>query len=236
MTDPIPRPDWFGQASSPVFVGRRDELARLLDVASRAPALVLVEGEPGVGKTRLIQEVAHEREAAGGLVLTGRCNELREPFPLGPVVDALRGTHPVGPLPTVTGAIRPLVPELSEYLPDALAPLGDPGAERHRLFRGLLELLAAFGPALLLIEDLHWADQATLEFLRILVLQPPPALGVVGTYRREDVPEGSPLLRLDAQLPAQTITARIALPPLARRRRVVHEWLAPADSAGPAAQ
>ena len=213
---PDARPDveQLGRASSPIFVGRGDELARLLDVTARSPSLVLIEGEPGVGKTRLVQELLRRRELAGRRAFLGRCHELSEPFPLGPLVDALRGARLSGRQPAVTGALRPLLPELADRLPEAPAPLGDAGAERHRLFRGLLELLTSFGPSLLLVEDLHWADQATLEFLRILVLQPPPELTVVGTYRREDVADGSPLLRLDAQLPAQSVTARIALPPL----------------------
>ncbi len=204
----------LGRASSPVVVGRGPELSRLLEVSAHAPALVLVEGEPGVGKTRLVAEVLRRHELSGGRAFMGRCHELSEPFPLGPLVDALRGARLPGRLPAVTGALRPLLPELADRLPEAPAPLGDAGAERHRLFRGLLEMLTAFGPSMLLVEDLHWADQATLEFLRILVLQPPPELTVVGTYRREDVADGSPLLRLDAQLPAQSVTARIALPPL----------------------
>jgi DNA-binding CsgD family transcriptional regulator len=224
-------PERLGRPSSPVFVGRDGELARVIAATSNPPALVLVEGEPGVGKTRLLQELIARHERARSRVLLGRCHELSEPFPLGPLLEAFRGATPPGPLPPVTGALRPLLPELADHLPDAPAALGDPAAERHRLFRGLLELIAAFGPMLLLVEDLHWADRATLEFLRFLVVQPPPGLAVVGTYRREDLAGGSPLLRLDAQLPGQLAADRIALAPFSQDevRELVRTILDTAD-------
>ena len=203
----------LGQPSSPVLVGRESAVAQLLDTTGRTPALVLVEGEAGVGKTRLLQELIARREGSGQRTYLGRCYELSEPFPLGPLLEALHGARVPAHLPAVVGALRPLLPELTG-LPETPPALGDPGAERHRVFRGLLALLAASGPCLLVIEDLHWADQPTLEFLRFLVLQPPPGLAVVCTYRREDVADRSSLFRLDAQLPAMRATGRIVLEPL----------------------
>jgi DNA-binding CsgD family transcriptional regulator/tetratricopeptide (TPR) repeat protein len=201
----------LGRPNSPVLVGRARVLEQLLDICGRTPALVLVEGEAGVGKTRLVQELLARCERDGRRSFVGRCFELSEPFPLGPLLDALRGVELPNSLPAVTGALRPFLTELADRLPEPLPALGDTGAERHRLFRGLLELLSAFGPGLLVVEDLHWADQATLDFLRFLVLQAPPELALVCTYRREDL---ASLLRLDAQLPAGSTTTRIVLEPL----------------------
>ena len=119
--DARPDVDQLGRASSPVFVGRADEMARLLDVTARSPSLVLIEGEPGVGKTRLVQEIVRRRELMGATTLPGRCHELSEPFPLGPVVDALRNARLSGRLPAVTGALRPLLPELRPLAASAAA-------------------------------------------------------------------------------------------------------------------
>jgi hypothetical protein len=93
----------------------------------------------------------------------------------------------------VIGALAPLLPEIAADLPPPLPPIGDPRAERHRLFRAVRELLAALGPALLVVEDLHWADDGTRQVLRFLAGGPPVDLGMVLTYRREDLPGGSPL-------------------------------------------
>jgi len=221
----------LGSPSSPVLVGRRLALDRLREVTARTPALVLVEGEAGVGKTRLLQELAAQRGHSGQTTFVGRCYELSEPFPLGPLLQALSGVELPRELAAVAGALRPFLPELADRLPEMPPVLGDPGAERHRLFRGLLELLSAFGPSLLLVEDLHWADQATLEFLRFLVQQSPAGLAVVCTYRREDLAGRSTVLRLDAQLPAASTATRIVLEPLDRHdvRELVRTILGTAE-------
>lgn len=177
------------RASSPVLVGRRRELGILTEAVARPPALVLIEGEAGIGKTRLLRELL---TAARTPVLLGHCQPLREPFPYGPVLEALRALGPkIGPdLNPVTGVLRPLLPEIAGALPAQPEPLGDPAAERHRLFRAVRELLIAAGPALLVVEDLHWGDDGSRELLRFLVAGPPPELSLVVTYRREDLGEG----------------------------------------------
>jgi predicted ATPase len=96
-----------------MLVGRRRELELLLGAALSPPAVAIVEGEAGVGKTRLVRELLalpslHDRRA-----LVGYCQPLREPFPYGPVIEALRGAanmHPARELGAVTGALRPLLP------------------------------------------------------------------------------------------------------------------------------
>lgn len=141
------------------LVGRDLELRWLCEAASRPPALVVIQGEAGVGKSRLVGELVRgggvagagelggSRPHGGRRVLVGRCHRLREPFPLGSVIEALRGVtdDALEGLSPAAGAVRGLLPELASRLPPAPEPLGDPRAERHRVFRGVLELLRALG-------------------------------------------------------------------------------------------
>src|SRR5687767_6250344 len=80
-----------GRLSSPLLIGRDVEVHRLLGVLLEPPSVALVTGEAGVGKTRLIRELLDRPELDGCRTLTGQCQPLREPFPLGTVVEALRG-------------------------------------------------------------------------------------------------------------------------------------------------
>lgn len=204
--------------ASPVLVGRASELRVLIDAMTRPPAVVLVEGEAGIGKTRLVHAALNRLVSGDRSILLGYCHQIREPFPYGPVVEALRevaGRLPAAEaLSPVTGALRDYLPELAHALPPAPQRLNDPRAERHRLFRAMRALLAAVGPALLVIEDLHWADDGTRDLLRFLADQPPEGLTVVATYRREDL--GTPGLPLGHtyRRPPGTTSLVIPLRPL----------------------
>ena len=176
--------------------------------------MVIVEGEAGIGKTRLVGELLSSAALAGRRLLAGHCHRLREPFPLGPVVEALRalaGDPPDARLSAVVGALRPLIPELAVHLPEAPELFDDARAERHRVFRGVLELLGALGETVLVLEDLHWADAGTLELLEFLVSQPPADLCVVVSYRREEIAPGSPLLGLASRAPGGSFKGIAAL-------------------------
>jgi DNA-binding CsgD family transcriptional regulator/tetratricopeptide (TPR) repeat protein len=196
---------------SPVLVGREHELELLLEAALHPPAVAVVEGEGGVGKTRLVEELLARPELADRDRYVGHCEPLAEPYPLGPVVEALRTAAPdPRRLTPVAGALRALLPELSDRLPAAPVPLGDRRAERHRLFRAVRELLGAIGPAILVLEDLHWADVRTLELVRFLARGLPGQVVVICTDRPEDCPDRSPPLRASTELGV----VRIALRPL----------------------
>ncbi|WP_338702565.1 AAA family ATPase [Streptomyces sp. Q6] len=202
--------------SGPRFVGRESEVAAL-EAALGQPAVILVEGEAGIGKTRLLREFLAAQAARGHRALAGACPELRVPYTLGAVVDAVRdgvdGVARLG-LSGLGGALRPLFPEWAAELPPAPELLDDASAARHRLFRAFVEVLDRLDVALLVLEDVHWADEATLEFLLFLVSRRPQPVSLVLTYRREDVPSDSLLLRLSSRLPAEAHLVRLALRPL----------------------
>ncbi|MCP2197221.1 ATP-binding protein [Lentzea flava] len=203
-----------------VFVGRDAELAELARVAVRPPALALVEGEAGVGKTRLVRELVRRPELAGRTVLLGCCQPMREPFPYGPVVDLLRDTAPLlsrvaGTLSPIVGALRPLLPELAPLLPPE-PPRGDAAAERHKVFRAVRDLLAAYGPVIVVIDDLHWADEGTQDLLRFLMSPPTANLALIAAYRREAYAAGaSSVLEAAHRLLSDDNTTLLRLRPLA---------------------
>jgi DNA-binding CsgD family transcriptional regulator len=203
--------------SVPAFVGREEETAALEEALTGPPAVVLVEGEAGIGKTRLLQEVLGRRVVRRRTTLLSTCPPLRQPCTLGPVVDALRqvtgSVRGLGLTP-LAGALRPLFPEWAADLPPAPEPLDDATAARHRLFSALTELLTGLQVALLVVEDVHWADDATLEFLLFLRAQRARP-GIVVTCRPEDLPDDSLLPRLSSRLAAGEGGLRLALRPLA---------------------
>ncbi|HEY8472703.1 MAG TPA: AAA family ATPase, partial [Natronosporangium sp.] len=204
-----------GRLVSPALVGRAAELDLLAAAVTAPPAVVLLEGEAGIGKTRLVTELARRPLPNGHRMVVGRCRAIREPFPLGPVVEAVRGlagtlTEPQ--LSPVAGALRPLLPEFADRLPPAPPPLDDRLAERHRVFRALLELVRRSGPAVVVLEDLHWTDEHTIEFLRYAFADPPESLSWVLTFRGE---EAAPQARaLAARLPPPAQPVRLRLEPL----------------------
>ncbi|WP_246256876.1 ATP-binding protein [Amycolatopsis anabasis] len=203
------------RTSSPVLVGRADELRTLVSVVARPPSVIMLSGEAGVGKTRLVTEMLGHPDLAGRQILLGYCQPLREPFPYGVVLEALRRARigRRGALNPVTGVLRPYLPELAESLPPELPPLGESRADRHRLFRAVRELIGGLGPVLLVVEDLHWSDEGSRQLLRFLMSEPPANLGLLMTYRGEEVPGGMPLGT--AFRPAVgTISALLRLGPL----------------------
>src|SRR5215469_3888263 len=198
----------------PAFVGRERELAALEQALAAPPAVVLIEGEAGIGKSRLLREYLSSQAGARAGALVGGCLPLRHPHTLAPVVDALRqATGQVAGLrlSPLAGALRPLLPEWLAQLPPLPDPLEDATAVRHRLFRALAELLNCLDLASLVIEDLHWADEATLEFLAFVMSLPDQPVNVVVTYRREDLPPDSLLLRVSSRLPAGRRQLRLTL-------------------------
>lgn len=202
---------------SPVLIGRERELGLLVQTAIAPPSVVIVEGEAGIGKSRLIGELFGTAELSGRHLLLGHCHRLREPFPLGPVIEALRGARSSlskATLSPLIGVLAPLLPELSHVLPAQPLPLEDPRAERHRLFRALRELLEALGPTVCALEDLHWCDEGTIEFLSYLVSDLPKALALVISCRPQDLGPSSSVFGLTTSVSTDIAVHAIELCPL----------------------
>lgn len=213
---PVPAPKRVTtRVVAPTLVGRAAELELLVAAATAPPAIVTLEGEAGLGKTRLVTELAAHPEMSGRRFLVGGCRRIREPFPLGPVIEAVRGFGDDlarARFSAVVGALRPLLPELAHHLPAQPPPLDDPAGKRHRVFRALTEILASTGPAVLVLEDLHWADEQTRDFLDYLLAHSAPGLALVLTFRGEEV---DPAVRaLTAKLPTSTRRTEVVLAPL----------------------
>lgn len=196
--------------------------------------MALVEGEAGVGKTRLVSEVLGSSALSGHRQLVGYCHSVLEPFPFGPIVEALRGLEndlPSVSFSPVVGALRPLLPELAPQLPPLPQPFGGPAGERHRVFRALHEVFLALGPTVLSLEDLQWADPDTLELIEFVVQNPPPCLALILTYRREELPSGAAVLAVAARASAEVSRHVVSLSPLDREgvHALATELLAPAE-------
>ena len=222
----LARPPILGVHEHDVFVGRTPDLQRLWELYEHARAgsshVVLLRGEPGIGKTRLASELGLRAHADGAIVLYGRCDE--EPLlPHQPYVEALRQYVATCPLAELAGQVGPgsgelrrLVPELAQRvagLPEPLA--GDPQGERYRLFEAVCELLCEMAetrPVVLVLDDLHWADKPSLLLLRHLARHTREAsLLVIGTYRDTELQPDHPLSATLADLSRESRTERCSL-------------------------
>ncbi len=211
---------------SPTFVGRHMERSRLEGALERAatgePSIVLIGGDAGIGKTRLLTEfIAADRDA---VVLSGGCLDLGEAaLPYAPMVEALRGlTGELG-----ADRVRTLLTgpgsALSRMLPRAEAgrvPHGDEPASQSQLFEAVLSTLETLGqerPVVLAIEDLHWADRSTLDLVMFLARN----LGrgrvlIVATYRTDELHRRHPLSPVLAELSRLSSIERLDLAPFGR--------------------
>jgi DNA-binding NarL/FixJ family response regulator len=205
--------------SSPEMIGREADLEGLLAEFRRSadePRAVAIGGEAGIGKTRLVAEF--RREVGDALVLTGRCVDIgAESAPYAPfsaIVRELAATIGIDALLEAAGPARAV---LSVVLPE-LASTGQlpqrAGTERlYELIAVLFENVARERRLVLVVEDLHWADRATIELLRFLVsMLEAPGILIVVTYRSDEIVRGHPL--------------RPVLPELERSRRLARWELA----------
>jgi DNA-binding CsgD family transcriptional regulator len=215
------------------FVGREAEVAAFtadLEVAAGGRGgVVLVAGEPGIGKTRLAEELAAAAAARGVVVLWGRCWEGEGAPAFWPWVQVVRAyLHTSDPavLRQEMGAgaadIAQVVPAVRECLPDLPAPPPlEPDAARFRLFdslAGFLRAAAARRPLLLVLDDLHWADAPSLALLRFVGRELEDAgLLVLGLYRHVEVDQGHPLVATLADLTRGQRRRRLLLGGLDRR-------------------
>ncbi|MDX3755934.1 AAA family ATPase [Streptomyces sp. AK02-04a] len=216
------------QTSDTPFIGRDDELARLTGVLDRArsgtPRAVVLSGDAGVGKTRVLTEAAAHATRTGMTVLTGHCVDLGDvglPYlPFTEILGVLGGDERFA-------AALAAHPAVERLLGSGSGTDTDTGS-RLRLFEGVAGLLADAAditPLLLVLEDLHWADQSSRDLLRFLlsrgVLQNPTPgspthhLALFASYRSDDLHRRHPLRPLLAELARLPSVDRLELRPMA---------------------
>ncbi len=194
------------------FVGRERELERLQTLWTRAArgsgSLVLLRGEAGVGKTRLVSEFARKVQSEGGRVFTGTTS-MPEVMPYQAIAEALRSALPLlqarPPDAGRRAILARLVPEI-RVAGDSPVVSADRTADQetarvHDALRDAVHRLASPRPLLLVLEDLHWAGSATTEAVGAIVREigPVPVL-IVGTCREEETPPDHPVRALQRSL------------------------------------
>jgi DNA-binding NarL/FixJ family response regulator len=215
-------------AVCPVLVGHTAELAALRQRVDRTSDggrhCVLIAGEAGVGKSRLATEAKRYAAESGFVLLEGSCFPQDSACPYAPLLDLLRAELARGALEAAV--VERFAHELAPLLPDLVAipakpppgPAIDPAHQQRRLFNALAACLAAMAPArpaLVLIEDLHWCDEGSLDFLLYLLRHARAhSLLVIGTYRSDEV--GPRLGRWLAQLERERLAHELSLEPLSR--------------------
>src|ERR1700678_743482 len=201
------------------LVGRDAELARLRallhDAAAGRAVTGFVSGDAGIGKSRLVDEAKRIAEQDGFTVLCGQCAEIGDSVPYLPFADAFR-TVP----PRIEKAIKTR-PVLSRLLPDGNEQAHQvdwAGLTRQQMFGAVLSLLselAAEGPVLLVIEDLHWADASTRHLVTFLArMLHRERVAIIETYRTDDLHRRHPLRGVIAELLRLPMVALIELGPL----------------------
>ncbi|AYY14229.1 helix-turn-helix transcriptional regulator [Actinobacteria bacterium YIM 96077] len=201
------------------FIGREHELAQLRDVFKDArsgePAAVLISGEAGIGKTRLVDELATEAESAGARVIRGHSVALDgEELAFAPITGMVRGlaadfgTERLVELAGPSGnALTALLPEIGGVAGEATGQ-----GRLYEVITSLLERLAADQPLVVIVEDLQWADGATRDMLRFVVrsLIAVPVL-LLMTYRDDEIGRGHPLRQFVAELDRHRRVVRLAV-------------------------
>jgi len=207
------------------FVGRDQELMDATGLWNRALAgegqLLLVSGEPGIGKTRLIRELSTHVEVTGGRSLIGEC-ESEGGAPYAPFAQIVRKSLRQGAengfkLPDfVLGDLLELAPELKPYYPDIPPnPKLEPEAEQQRLFENVVafcQALSEYEPLMLVIDDAHWADSGTLSLLRHLASRTQSQRTLLtATYREVELDEAQPFHEALLELNRKRLGTRIKL-------------------------
>jgi DNA-binding CsgD family transcriptional regulator/tetratricopeptide (TPR) repeat protein len=223
-------------ASTRKFVGRGLEIAQLMAALEQAeqgrPQLVLLAGEAGVGKTRLLVEVAGRVEQRGVRVLTGNCVELGDiGLPYLPVVDALRGIADDPANVELLAEVATTMPALGRLLPgiQRAGRVGGPvdgELDQLQVFdavRAVLVGCAEQSPVVLVLEDLHWADRASRDLVAFLArtLRSGRVM-LVGSYRSDELHRRHPLRPLLAELVRLAGVERLELVPFSRTELADH--------------
>jgi predicted ATPase len=216
-----------GRAEQTPLVGRDDEIARvdgLLEDLDSSASVIEITGEPGIGKTRLLAEMSARANQRGALVLEGRTAEFERALPFGVLVDALddylaslnpRLLEPLGD--DATSELAGVFPSLADVAEPSEASTQEERFRTHHAVRALLERLAARHPLVLALDDLHWADEASLELVSYLLRRPPQATVLLALAFR---PRQTPPRLADALEAAdrEGSVERVELRPLTREQ------------------
>ena len=207
------------------IVGRGEEIEYAREYWRHAvdgeAQVLLVSGEPGIGKTRFAREIAANVEVLGGHVLIGECYE-EETAAYDPFAQVVRkaleryAQNGVEVPEFVLADLLQLTPDLRPYYPDISPPPKlDPEAEQQRLFENmvaLFDVLAHHAPSLLVLEDAHWGDSGSLSMLRHLVRRTRrKALMIMATYREVELDEAKPFQRVMLDLSREQHATRLKL-------------------------
>jgi DNA-binding CsgD family transcriptional regulator/tetratricopeptide (TPR) repeat protein len=208
-----------------LIVGRAAELGLMRELLAEAAAgqsvVLLVSGDAGVGKTRLVTEFSAEAAERGFTVLSGRCAELADTVPYLPLADALRGAAAGS---AADGSLQEALsarPVLARLLPDreiTRQPGDLPGMAQQQLFGavlGMLTELAEAAPVLLVLEDLHWADRSTRDLVTFLSrMLRSERIALVLSYRTDDIHRAHPLRAVVAELQRLPSVTSVPVGPL----------------------
>ena len=221
------RPEPAVRPAEPVLLGRAAEVARLrgaLDAALNGEGrLTVLLGEAGIGKSRLTEELVAMAAATGARAILAHCHETEQALPFAAWVDGLRGAGVVADIPELPGLdgarrreLARLFIELGE--PDRSAPIRQD--DHLRLFDAMAQLLVELArrePLVVILEDLHWADDMTVRLLGFVSRRlQGPALMVAGTVREEEVQAGSVLGTLIKELERDGVADLLSVLPLSR--------------------
>lgn len=215
----------------PPFLGRDTEMAKIelawKQTKNNRGRLVLIHGEAGVGKTRLVDEFANRLHWKGIQVLWGRCYEFERILPYQPIAEALRSVskiltqfEPDTEKFWMVQEIFKLVPELAYSYPGVVPqPVLPSDQEQARLFEGVNHFLSDLSQPnglLMILEDLHWAAESTLELLHYLVrkLASSCPILILGTMRPEELGQNHPLQTFQGKLRRDGLIEDLHLKPL----------------------
>src|SRR5688572_16424719 len=188
----------------PISVGREAPLRQLVERLERAASghgtVLFLGGNAGVGKSRTVRELRREAASRGVRIIEGRCSSAESSVPYAPLMDALRFRISRGEGAAIAKMLGPLRELLEPLFPQLK---GGPRSDAHRmpepfeLIYGTFARLVAEDPMLLILEDIHWADQTTLELLHHLTHRAASLkILVLATYRSDELHSSHPLRRL----------------------------------------
>ncbi|MEO5939820.1 MAG: AAA family ATPase, partial [Candidatus Limnocylindrales bacterium] len=219
--------------SSPITVGRDGELARIEHArevaATGIPVIVIVRGEAGIGKSRIVREVIERAAAAGSTILHGASLDLGgDGLPYLPIVEALRTLARTTPPDRLRDLLGPARSELAALLPELAAPAASDGeraprlatsaessVDRARLFERFLGFLGRLGeetPVVAVLEDVQWIDPATRDLVTFLTRNVSTERVVaILTCRTDDLAPGHPVLAWLGQIAGASGAVRIDL-------------------------